>query len=274
MIGWRLMRPLVSSLIVLVAMCSVALASTGQREHHLRLRTKHGPVHVWFPAGYDRATAATVVFVHGYFADVDTAWSRYRLAAQFRASRMNALFVACEAPTSPSDRVTWASLGDLLRAVGGKLGALPEGRLVVIGHSGAHRTLAGWLDDPRIDTIALVDAAYSDLSVYRAWLEQRSGRRLIDVGDVTRAVTDAFHDDLPETLVVDRFPPPERGVLSPEVQCARVVYVRSFIGHMELVTGGVALPMILRALEAPLVEDIARDTPIPQLAAGDRWASS
>lgn len=268
------MRTLVSSMIVLLALCSAALAAAGKHERHLRFRTQHGPLHVWFPAGYDRATAATVVFVHGYFADVDTAWSRYHLAAQFRASRMNALFIACEAPTSQHDRVAWASLGDLLRTVAGKLGQLPDGRLVVIGHSGAHRTLAGWLDEPRVDTIALVDAAYSDLSSYRAWLEQRTGRRLIDVGDVTRAVTDAFHNDLPETLVVDRFPPPERGMLSPEVQSARVVYVRSFMGHMELVTGGVALPMILRALEAPLVEDLERDTPIPQPVAADSYASS
>lgn len=252
-----------SSMIVLLALCGAAHAATGKHERHLRFRTQHGPVHLWFPAGYDRATAATVVFVHGYFADVDTAWSRYHLAAQFRVSRMNALFIACEAPTSQHDRVAWASLGDLLSAVAGKLEQLPDGRLVVIGHSGAHRTLAGWLDEPRVDTIALVDAAFSDLSAYRVWLEQRTGRRLIDVGDVTRAVTDAFHDDLPDTLVVDRFPPPERGMMSPDVQYARVVYVRSFMGHMELVTGGVALPMILRALEAPLVEDLGRDTTIP-----------
>jgi hypothetical protein len=239
-------------------------AASGVPERHDRLHSHRGPIHVWSPAGYDRATAATVVFIHGYFTTVDVAWTRYHLAAQFRASGINALFIACEAPTSQVDPVSWRSLDDLLSVVAAGIGRLPEGRLVIVGHSGAHRTLAGWLDEPRADTLALVDAAYNDPSVYRAWLEARPGRRLIDVGDVRRAVTDAFHRDLPDTVVVERFPAPEQGTLSPNAQDARVVYVRSFMGHMRLVSGGVAIPLILRALEAPLVGGLDRAAAIPR----------
>lgn len=258
------MRASAWSLLVLLGMCRVAAAGSAP-ERHDRFRSQHGPIHVWTPAGYARATAATVVFVHGYFTTIDLAWARYHLAAQFRASGINALFIACEAPSSQRDPVSWRSLDDLLRVVAARVGKLPEGRLVVVGHSGAHRTLVGWLDEPRVDTLALVDAAYNDLSVYRAWLEARPTRRLIDVGDLRRAVTDAFHSDLPGTVVVDRFPPREQGTLSPQVQDARVVYVRSFMGHMQLVTGGVAIPMILRALDVPLVGGLDRAVAIPRL---------
>lgn len=260
------MRGLLVWMVLVAGLGHVALADSTARERHVRFRSKHGPIHVWSPAGYDPATAATVVFVHGYFAKLDDAWSSYRLAAQFRTSHVNALFIACEAPTSQDDAVAWPSLEAMLRAVVAKIGALPEGRLVAIGHSGAHRTLVNWLDEPQLDTIALVDAAYNDLSVYRDWLTERPDRRLIDIGDVRRPVTDAFHEALPETVVIDRFPPREQGALPPETQSARVVYVRSFMGHMKLVTGGRAIPMILRALEAPLVGKSDRAAPLPRLA--------
>src|SRR5262245_32604710 len=53
---------------------------------HWRLDTPRGAIHVWAPADYDAATAATVAFVHGYWIDVDEAWESYRLAQQFALS--------------------------------------------------------------------------------------------------------------------------------------------------------------------------------------------
>jgi hypothetical protein len=142
------------------------------------------------------------------------------------------------------------------------VGPLPTGRLVALGHSGAHRTISMWLDEPRLKTISLIDAAYGDLSAYRKWLLAGGDRRLIDVGDLTRSATDSIHEALPETVIVDRFPPPEEGALPGDSQRARVLYVRSYMGHMTLVTGGVAIPMILRALLAPLVDGADRTTPL------------
>jgi len=51
-------------------------------------------------------------------------------------------------------------------------------------------------------------------------------------------------------------PPPQAGGSPPDAASARVVYIRSTVGHMPLVTAGVALPMMLRALSnAPLSGD-------------------
>ena len=41
---------------------------------HWRIKTNAGAVHVWVPANYDRATAGTVVYIHGYWTDADGAW--------------------------------------------------------------------------------------------------------------------------------------------------------------------------------------------------------
>lgn len=235
--------------LVIVATGTARAAPVGER--HARLQTDHGAIHVWTPRGYDPETAATVIYVHGYFVDVDEAWSTYGLGDQFRASHLNAMFVACEAPQSERDNISWPFLGALLETLEARDVSLPAGRLVVMGHSGAHRTIGLWLDDPRIDTIVLLDAAYGDLASYASWLEIRSDRRLFDVGDFTRPATDIFHATLPQTYTIDRFPRARGGGLPDDARTARIVYVRSWMGHMELVTRRIAIPMILRALSVP-----------------------
>jgi len=78
----------------------------------------------------------------------------------------------------------------------------------------------------------------------------RSDRhRLIDIGDDTRAWTDKLHGSLPETYVLDKFPSLEEGIPR-EARRARILYIKSTLGHFPLVTNGIALPMILRTLRA------------------------
>jgi hypothetical protein len=136
---------------------------------------------------------------------------------------------------------------------------------VTIVHSAGHRTLDAWLDEARLDTIVLVDAAYGELSRYRRWLHRSRLHRLIDVGSETRWQTDPFHRSLPAPHVVEGFPPPEAGTLPEDVRDARILYIRESRGHMELVTDGVVLPMLLRALRAPLIGDQPRGSPLSPL---------
>ena len=236
------------------------------RARHQRIRTTHGPVHIWSPAGYDAKTAGIVLYVHGYFTDVDHAWTQHRLARQFAESGLNAMFIACEAPSAPGDPIAWTSAARLLEAVGNALDTpLPGGPVVALGHSAAHRTLSAWVaqqDD--IDTLAMLDAMYGDQPEIRAWISSSEDRRLIDVGDVTRPWTDELHTQFPETMTFERFPTAKRGHLA-GARDARIVYVRSQLGHMPLVTGGVAIPMVLRASRIPTVSTTSRRAPIRAL---------
>lgn len=218
--------------------------TTARADSHVRWATASGPIHAWFPAGYDEATADLVVYIHGYSTDVDRAWREHRLAQQFEASGLDAMFVAAAAPRGHSQRVRWRSLGTLRDALRTRFGSLPGGRTIVVGHSGAHRTIAQWLaaDDARIDALVLVDAHYGQQPQIRAWIERDPERRLIDIAAVTQPWADALHDALPETLVLEKLPE--------DPVAARVVYVRTSIGHMKLVTDGVAVPCLLRMLSA------------------------
>jgi hypothetical protein len=202
------------------------------------------------------------VYVHGYFTDVDHAWRKHRLARQFAESGINALFIACEAPEGPHNDVNWTSIGELLDAVDAHLDdGLPDGRVVAVGHSGAHRTISGWLSQGRIDTIVLVDALYGEMPQFRQWLDADESHRLIDAAALTRRWTEALHAELPDTLTFDRFPSPTAGKLR-GARKARIVYVRSQHDHMSLVTDGVALPMLLRAVQLPVVANASRKAPI------------
>jgi hypothetical protein len=235
---------------------ALAFAASAQASaEHQRFTSPHGPVHVWTPAGYEPATAGIVVYVHGYYTDVDRAWDRHRLQEQFAASALNALFVACEAPRGPAEPVHWPSLRELLDAVAEHVdSALPRGRVVAVGHSGAHRTLSRWLaeESSSVETLVLLDAFYGDDTSLPGWLSASAERRLINVAADTRRWSEQLHRSLPHTVAHERFP--STGKLL-GARDARILYVRSQFDHMGIVTGGVVIPMILRAARIPFVTD-------------------
>ncbi|MCE9576469.1 MAG: hypothetical protein K8W52_25190 [Deltaproteobacteria bacterium] len=234
---------------------------------HWRLDTPNGAVHVWMPAGYHADGAATVVYVHGYYTDVDGAWREHQLPEQFALSGANAVFIACEAPAGNRQPVRWRSLSDLLRTVrAGIEEPLPTGPVVAMGHSGAFRTLIPWLDDPRLDWVVMVDAAYAEIDPFVDWVKASSVHHLYFIGDDTIEWTEEMLRQLPGAIVVDRFP---AAGLPPEAESAPIVYVRSQYGHMRLVYGGVALPSVLRALPMPLLGDAPWSEPLGVLPPPD-----
>lgn len=237
---------------------------------HWRLTTPHGPVHVWVPHGYRARRADMIVYVHGYYTHVDQAWSDHGLPYQFAASAIDAMFVACEAPAGGTEPVAWPSLAALLDTVERAVDVKPpRRRIVAVGHSGAYRTLLSWLKEPALDTVVLLDAAYGEIERYRAWVTASPRHRLIDVGDDTRKWTEQLHASLPSTVILDGFPPVEDEIPRAAAR-AKILYIRSDLGHFPLVTGGIALPMVLRTLrmrrllDVPLAELLApADEPAP-----------
>lgn len=218
---------------------------------HERLETDRGPVHVWVPDGFHPDGAATIVYVHGYYTDVDGAWTRHRLAEQFALSGLNAMFVACEAPTGARDEVRWRSLGDLLQTVHARTGLpRPMGPVIAVGHSGAYRTLVPWLEYPLLDQVVTLDALYGEYEPFRDWVLGAPRRRLVDVTDDTVRWSEELARDLAERglppLLVEHVPPDDRWPA--EARSARAVIVRSQHAHMPIVTDGVVLPNVLRLL--------------------------
>ena len=239
----------------LVAQPDEVLADIAHAGRHWRLETEHGPVHIWVPENYDPATAATVVFVHGYHIDVDEAWTDYRLDQQFALSGANAMFIAPLSPREKRSPITWPSLAALLRTVKSSVDVpMPAKRLVAVGHSGAYRTLALWLANTQLDTVVLLDAVYGEYS-FMPWVRDSQSRRLVNIVFETDRFSDYMHRSLPSTVRVVGLPP--EGF--PE---ARILYAKTTVGHYPLVTDGIALPLALRAIAVPSVQGARFDLPL------------
>lgn len=233
----------------------VTLSSLVAKGRYWRLETDHGPVHVWIPRGYNVKRAETIVYIHGYYIHVDDAWTQYELPQKFAASGINAMFIAIEAPSTFAEPVAWESMQPLLDTVEKAIGQpWPKHRVVAFGHSAAWRTLLGWLEEPQLDTVVLLDAAYGDIDRYKKWIDASPHHRLIDVGDDTRAWTDQLHAQLPDSVVLESFPTVEEGIPRSAAK-ARILYIKSNLGHFPLVTSRTAIPQILRTLRARRVLD-------------------
>lgn len=232
---------------------------------HVRIDGPRGPIHVWVPAGYRAETGATIVYVHGYYDDADTAWTGHQLPEQFALSALDAVFVVPDAPVAPRTPINYPDLGEVLRLVEDRAGVVRGAALTaVVGHSGAFRTIEAWLDEPLVDQIVMIDASYGDEEPLLGWFAASPRRRLITVGQDTVLGTESIASKIPEAVIVDRFPPTWE-TWPARAKAARHVYVRSQYGHMELVMQGIALPSLLRLLPVELLADQPWQLPLGSL---------
>ena len=241
--------------VTLSATAAAPIARALAAARHVRIDGPRGPIHVWIPASYHADTGATVIYVHGYFDDADTAWTGHQLAQQFALSALNAVFIVPEAPVIQKVPINYPDLGELLRIVEDATGVTRGGALTVaIGHSGAFRTLQTWLDEPLLDQLVMIDAMYGDEDVIVGWVRASPRHRLIFVGEDTLLATESVADKLPETLTID-WVPPTYETWPAAARTARSVHVRAQYLHMPLVTEGIVLPSLLRLLPVELLAD-------------------
>jgi len=233
---------------------------------HLRIEGPRGPIHVWIPAGYHSDTGATLLYVHGYFDNADTAWVGHQIPEQFAMAGLNAMVIAPEAPIQQKIPVNYPNLSELIRIVEDATGTLRGAAFTgVIGHSGAFRTIQAWLDEPTLDHVTMVDAMYGEEELIAAWLRASPKRRLITVGEDTLLGTESFAAKFPaETFTVDRVPPAYE-LWPAEARTAKHLYVRAQFLHMPLVTDAIVLPSLLRLLPVDRLGDLPWQLPLGTL---------
>jgi hypothetical protein len=221
---------------------------------HARLATPQGVVHVWKPGDYRPQSAGIVIYVHGYFADADSVWQQHALAEQFAESRENALFVVPEAPRSDRWPVSWTSLDPLLAAVE-SVTPLPKGPLVVVGHSGAFRTILCWLGDKRLSHLILLDGLYGRELPFHAWLRGGRGpspRQLVMVASETMPKAEHFASRYRSAARLPEVPA-QVSQIPEQKRKAPVLYMRSQYEHNEIVTSGRVIPLLLQLMPLPLL---------------------
>lgn len=216
-----------------------------------------GHVHLWKPGHYDRDRAVTVVYVHGYNlgddgcpnADyVDCAWEKHRLAKQFEASGLDALFIAIEAPISDSQRAKW-KLGALLASVRRKGGIRPPLPVVAVGHSGGAFTIERFLDDGDLRHIILLDGGYKLTPKKIAdWYHGDGSRRLTLVGAEGTYWSSAA---LGKKLKCERDDDFSASFTDAQRTDRCLAMIDKDVGHMDVIRGGRIMPLALSRIHQP-----------------------
>lgn len=217
---------------------------------HLRFGTKDkGAVHVWRPRTFRAAGAVTIVYLHGFFTDVDRAVLEHQLLTQFRDSGRNAIFVVPEARSGRTDPVFWDHLPTLLSTVERRTKLkLPE-RVVVVGHSGAYKTIVEWLEHEKLEQVMLVDGLYGNDEEFADWVSaaEAKTRQLVLIGFDTQQRSEWFLKKHPEAVRLDDLPY-LFDELPQATRKAKLVYFQSErFDHMGLVMSGRLLPWLLHA---------------------------
>ena len=147
-----------------------------------------------------------VVYVHGYYVDIDAAWHEHNLAQQFAASRRNALFIAPEAPAAPREsspgRAATPAGDGAARGAGGTppRPAGGGGPLRRLPHPGS---LAG---GPPLHHIILIDALYGNEPDFRDWLARERANHMTLAINGTAKWANPFVRTLPYAVTVPHIP--------------------------------------------------------------------
>lgn len=220
---------------------------------HVRFGTRDkGAVHVWWPSYYRPQGATVVVYLHGYYTDADGAFEHHHLSSQFRDSNRNSVFVVPEAPSWRTDGAVWKDLSELLDTVFRRVPKLkrPDGDLMVVGHSGAYRSVAEWVKTPKLATVVLLDGHYGADKELKEFLELTDNglHQLVLVGFDTSQHSEWWLRKHPEAVKLDGVPF-LYDKLPPEKLRAKVLYFYSErFDHFGIVTSGKVMPMLLHLL--------------------------
>lgn len=261
--------PTTPALVVAAAANPISLAVAAGK--HVRIDGPHGAIHVWIPPSFHSETGATIIYLHGYYDDADSAYVGHRLAEQFAMSALDAMFIVPETPSAAKTPINYPSLGELLQIVEEKTGvARGMAMTAVVGHSGAFRTIDTWLDEPLVDALVMVDSMYANEEQIEAWYRASPHHRLITVGEDTLPYNESLLRAIGDVTVMDRVPTTYE-TWPAEARTARALYIRAQFMHMPLVTDGIVLPALLRLLPVPLLADEPWQQPLGALPppAGD-----
>ena len=209
-------------------------------------------VAIFVPRGYQAGpTTDLVIHFHGWFNNVDSVLSQFKLIEQFCQSRKNAILVVPQGPRNAPD-----SFGGRLEDKDGfrsfvhdVLSVLVDkgivhtdtpGKIVLSGHSGGYHAISyillrGGLTK-NIKEVYLFDALYGQTEKYTHWLENSDGRLLAIYTENggTKAETEALMADL-EGWEIPFLAKNEDQIAPVDLARNRIVLIYTSLGHNDVI---------------------------------------
>jgi len=153
-----------------------------------------------------------------------------------------------DAPSSNEDSVKWPALKDLRKAIARANIVMPDGPVVVMGHSGAFRTVMQWVDHRAVEQIILLDAMYAGESAFDEFIgsgKRADQHKLIVVGADTAQGSAGFAKKYKFAVAREKMPG-SYGEFTKRERRAKLLYIRSQFDHMSIVTSRKVIPLLLR----------------------------
>jgi len=192
-----------------------------------------------------------VVYFHGWYNNIDSACTQFKLIEQFSESNKNAVFVFPEGPRNSPD-----SFGGKLEDIDGLKNLLDDvakylkkksvvkttkiGDIVLAGHSGAYRAIAYSVDHggltKNISDVILFDALYAGTEKFLNWIQKFKGKFINIYTDQGGTVeeTENLMKDL-DSLKIPYLKTEEKELEQIQLGNNRLIFIHTDLSHNEVI---------------------------------------
>jgi hypothetical protein len=219
-------------------------------------------VAIFVPKGFNPGPAVNiVVYFHGWYNNIDSACTQFKLIEQFTESKKNAIFVFPEGPKNSPD-----SFGGRMEEKDGlknlvvdvlkflkqqqKIKTEKVGRIILAGHSGAYQVISfcllrGGLTK-NISDVILFDALYGETEKYSYWIDHFKGRFInIYTNDGgTKLETENLMADL-DGWNIPYIQKDEKDITDIDLKKNRTIFIHSELSHNEVIGANNQLQIFL-----------------------------
>lgn len=209
-------------------------------------------VAIFIPNGFKPGEVTNfIVYVHGWYNNIDSACAQFKLIEQFSESNKNAIFIFPEGPKNSPDSYCGRlekkdGLKNLINdatkflSEKGKLNTAKVGNIILAGHSGAYRAISfclmrGGLTE-NISDVILFDALYGETEKYAHWIKNYNGRFIniyTDNGG-TKNETENLMDDL-DGWGISYFKSEENELSPDDLSNNRLIFIHTDLTHNQVI---------------------------------------
>ncbi len=236
----------------------------GGRTYPAEIHYNDSSVAIFIPKGFQQTGSTDfIVHFHGWWNNIETTLSRYRLPQQLVESGKNAILVVPEGPRNAPD-----SFGGKLEDAGGfkkfiddvvdilvrqlKIKTRKVGTIILSGHSGAYRVISfilmrGGMPE-KIKEVYLFDALYGQTEKYVYWLDHYQGKMITVYADSdgTKEETEGLMADL-DGWQIPYLLKDEVNISLDDLRRHRLVFIHTDLDHDTVMHGRSQFGQYLRA---------------------------